>query len=182
MTHQPRLRWLPNAITIARLLGIPVMVVLLARSDGPTAPAAAWWFGAIAATDFVDGYLARKMHAESKLGKVLDPLADRLVMAGGLIGLLYLDRLPWPAPAVILARDAIAVAAYIWLARRGVELHVDMWGKTSSALAMIGTGMCLLSTWWGGDVVFWLAVAISVATFANYGRRAAHGLRISGST
>jgi cardiolipin synthase len=176
------LRWLPNAITIARLAGIPVVLWLIVGSDETIAPAAAWWFGAIAVTDFVDGNLARLLDAESRLGRILDPLADRLLMAAGLFGLLYLHRLPWPAPTIILVRDAVAIAAFIILARRGVEMRVDIWGKLSSALAMVGTGMCLLSTWVGGDVVFWLGVIISIATIANYGRTAARRLRLSGST
>jgi hypothetical protein len=61
-------------------------------------------------------------------------------------------------------------------------MHVDFWGKSSSALAMLGTGLCLLTTWPGADAIFWLAVAISVATFGNYARSAVRGLRVSGST
>lgn len=133
-------------------------------------------------TDFVDGRLARALKAETKFGQIMDPLVDRLVMAVGLVGLLMLQRLPWPAPAFILARDVLAVGAFVWLARRGIEMRVDWWGKVSSTLAMVGTGMCLLSTWRGGDVVFWLAVAVSIATLANYGRTAAQRLRVSGST
>lgn len=177
-----KLRWLPNAITIARLAGIPVIVWLVFASDRSVAPSAGWWFAAISITDLLDGFLARKMGAESRLGRILDPLADRLLMAAGLVGLLVLQRLPWPAPAIILFRDAVAVAGFILLAKRGVEMHVDFWGKSSSALAMLGTGMCLIWTWRGGDVVFWLAVAISIATFANYGRTATQRLRVSGST
>ena len=177
-----RLQWLPNAITIARLAGIPIVVWLIVQSDTTVAPAAGWWFGAIAITDLLDGFLARRLNAQSPLGRVLDPLADRLLMAAGLVGLLILGRLPWPAPTVILLRDAVAVGAFIWLAKRGVEMHVDFWGKSSSALAMLGTGLCLLSTWKGADAIFWLAVAISVATFGNYARSAVRGLRVSGST
>lgn len=177
-----RLRWLPNAITLARFAGIPVLVWLLVRADGPTATAAGWWFGAISITDFIDGKLARALGAESKFGQIMDPLVDRLVMAVGLIGLLMLDRLPWPGPAFILARDALAVGAFVWLARRGVEMRVDWWGKASSSLAMLGTGLCMLSSWPGVDVIFWLAVAVSVATLANYTRTAARQLRVSGST
>jgi phosphatidylglycerophosphate synthase len=97
-----------------------VVVWLIAQSDTTVAPAAGWWFGSIAITDLLDGFLARRLQAQSKLGRVLDPLADRLLMAAGLIGLLMLGRLPWPAPTVILVRDAFAVGAFVWLAKRGV--------------------------------------------------------------
>ena len=158
------------------------MVWLLVDAQGTTSRDAALWFAAISATDFIDGHLARYLKAESRLGQIMDPLADRLVMAVGLVGLLMLDRLVWAGPAVILLRDAIAIGAFIWLARRGVHMRVDWWGKTSSTLAMVGTGMCLLSEWSGGDWVFWIAVAISGATLVNYARTAARELRASGST
>ena len=177
-----RLRWLPNAITILRLAGIPVLIWLVAQADGPTAPEVAIVFFALAATDFVDGKLARALHAESAFGRVADPLADRLLMAVGLISLIVLDRFPWPGPAIILARDLTAMAAFVVLARRGVTLRVDTPGKISSALAMIAVALALLldRTW--VDVLFWAAVALSIATFVNYGRGAVRRARISGST
>lgn len=177
-----RLRRLPNAVTLLRLAGIPVLIWLLVRAEGPTDAAVAWWFAGIAITDFVDGKLARALDAESRFGRIMDPLVDRLVMAVGLIGLIVLDRLAWIGPVVMLVRDVVAVAAFVWLARRGVEMRVDWWGKLSSTLAMVGTAMCLLSEWVGGDIVFWIAVGLSVATFANYARTATQQLRASAST
>ncbi len=167
---------------MVRLAGIPVLIWAIATVDGPTSPLVAWLFTGIALTDFVDGKLARYLHAESRFGRIADPLADRLVMAVGLVGLIVLGRLAWPGPVVILVRDVLAVAAFVWLARRGVEMHVDWWGKTSSTLAMVGTGICLLTEWVGGDVVFWLAVALSLATLVNYARTATRRLRGSAST
>jgi len=177
-----RLWWLPNAITIVRLAGLPVLIWAVATHSGPTSAFVAWLFAGIALTDFIDGRLARYLHAESQFGRIADPLADRLVMAVGLIALLDFGRLHWTGPVIILVRDAVAVIAFVVLARRGIQMHVDFWGKTSSLLAMVGTGMCLLSTWAGGDVVFWIAVALSVATFANYAADAVRRLRVSGST
>jgi CDP-diacylglycerol--glycerol-3-phosphate 3-phosphatidyltransferase len=168
----PRLRWLPNALTVARLAALPVLAVVLAEAEGPTAPAAAWLFAGICATDFVDGRLARALHAESRFGQVADPLADRLVIAVGLAGLIALGRIHWAGPAIILARDAISIAAFVLFARRGVQLTVDMAGKVSSSLAMIATGLALLidATW--VDALFWAAVAACVLTLANYARTA----------
>ncbi len=181
-TWKTRLWWLPNAITICRLAGLPVLIWAVVTHSGPTSAFVAWLFAGIAITDFVDGKLARYLHAESRFGQIADPLADRLVMAVGLIAFLAFDRLHWTAPVIILVRDAVAVIAFVVLARRGVEMRVDFWGKASSLIAMVGTGMCLLSTWVGGDIIFWIAVVISVATLANYARDAARRLRVSGST
>jgi CDP-diacylglycerol--glycerol-3-phosphate 3-phosphatidyltransferase len=168
----PRLRWLPNALTIARLAALPVLAVVLARADGPTEPAAAWLFLAICATDFLDGRLARALDAESRFGRLADPLADRLVVAVGLAGLIALDRIHWIGPALILARDAISIAAFVWFARRGVQLAVDMPGKVASSLAMVATALALLSDSPWVDALFWVAVAASVVTLANYARTA----------
>lgn len=176
------MRWLPNAITITRLAGLPVLIWAVITHSGPTSAFVAWLFAGIAITDFVDGILARALHAESRFGRIADPLADRLVMAVGLIALLVFDRLHWSLPVIILVRDAAAIIAFVLLARRGIEMRVDFWGKASSLGAMVATGMCLLSTWVGGDVVFVIAVVMSVATITNYAVDASRQLRASGST
>ncbi|MEW6583271.1 MAG: CDP-alcohol phosphatidyltransferase family protein, partial [Actinomycetota bacterium] len=180
------LGWVPNALTVARLAALPVLLAVMLTVDGPTSPLAAWLFGGIAITDFVDGKLARALHAESRFGQVADPLADRLLMAVGLVGIILLGRLHWAGPAVILARDVLSIVAFAWYARRGVLLRVDMAGKTSSALAMVATGLALLVDAAWVDAVFWVAVAGSVLTLANYSRtmrsRPAHGAQEGAST
>jgi CDP-diacylglycerol--glycerol-3-phosphate 3-phosphatidyltransferase len=177
-----RLRWLPNAITSLRLAALPVLAWFVAVDPGPTSARAAWFFGAIGATDFIDGQLARRLGAESKFGAIADPFADRMLMAVGLIGLITLDRYSWPGPTIILARDMIAVLAFVILARRGVELRVDLAGKISSGMAMFAVGLALLIDNRGIDVYFWIAIAVSVATFANYAWDIARKLQSSGST
>ena len=177
-----RLGWLPNAITILRLAGLPLLIWFLAVDDGPTSTRAAICFGIIGATDFIDGKLARYLGAESKFGRIADPFADRMLMAVGLIGLITLDRYAWPGPAIILARDVIAVVAFVLLARRGVVLHVDMAGKISSTLAMFAVALALLIEGPWVDGLFWIAVVVSVVTFVNYARVARRRLRVSGST
>ena len=79
-----RILTIPNVITIARLLCLPVFLWLLLHDENRAA--GAWLLGALGATDFVDGYVARHFHQTSALGKVLDPVADRLAIAAGLIG------------------------------------------------------------------------------------------------
>jgi CDP-diacylglycerol--glycerol-3-phosphate 3-phosphatidyltransferase len=164
------LRHLPNALTLARLLALPVLLVMSLRADGPTAPAVAWFFIALAATDFVDGKLARALRAESRFGQIADPLADRLLVAVGLVAVIAMGRLHWAAPTIILTRDAIGMATFAFYARRGRILEVDFAGKASSMLVMIATWLVLLVDWGWCDAVFWVAVAGSVLTMANYAR------------
>jgi CDP-diacylglycerol--glycerol-3-phosphate 3-phosphatidyltransferase len=168
-----RLRWLPNAITTARLAALPVLAATVARAPGPTSQRSGWLFGAIGATDLLDGWLARRMKAQSAYGKVVDPLADRMLVAVGLLGLIRLGRMPWPGPAAILVRDMAGMAGFAWFTRRGVRLEVDMPGKVASTAVMCGTGLAMLTRSRSADALFWLGVGLSLATLANYARTVA---------
>src|SRR4051794_8458091 len=98
------LRQLPNALTIARLLLIPLFVVLMVDAGENNSWPAAIVFGVAGVTDQVDGFLARRWKVESEFGKLADPLADRLMIDAAVVLLVFYDRLPWVA-LVILARD-----------------------------------------------------------------------------
>src|SRR6058998_571660 len=111
---------LPNLLTIARLVLIPVYVALvLASTNGHSWPAAIV-FGVAAVTDQVDGWLARRWHVESEFGKVADPLADRLMIDAAVILLWHAERLPWAALA-IPARDLALLAGYKLVVERGYD-------------------------------------------------------------
>lgn len=159
--------WIPNALTLARLLVLPVIAWMLFRADGPTAPAAGWLFGLVAVTDWFDGFLARRLGAESDFGRVADPLADRLLVAVALVGLITLDRYSWVAPGIILVRDALIMAAVAVFHGR-VRVQVDTLGKVSSGAVMVAIGLSLLSAAAWIDAVFWIAVGLSVASVLRY--------------
>lgn len=172
-----RLRWLPNALTVARLCALPVLLGVLVAAPGPTSTAAAVIFGIVGATDMLDGFLARALGAETRFGRIADPLADRLLVAVGLVGVILLDRMVWVAPAILLLRDLVLMGGFVVLARRGVELRVDLAGKVSSALTMVATGGAILIDAPWVDGLMWLAVALSLITFAHYVRIASRALR-----
>ena len=172
-----RLAWLPNALTIARLAALPVLLVVLARAEGPTSVPAAVIFGIVGATDFLDGILARRLGAESRFGRIADPLADRLLVLVGLVGVILLDRLNPVGPAILMFREVFVVAAYAWLMRRGIEMRVDLAGKVSSALTMVATGGVILLDQAWVDALFWASVALALVTLLNYSREAAMALR-----
>lgn len=171
-----RLRWLPNALTIARLAALPVLLGVLIAADGPTSTTAAVIFGVVGATDVLDGALARSLHAETRFGRIADPFADRLLVAVGLVGVILLDRMVWVAPAILLLRDVVLMGGFVVLSRMGVELRVDLVGKVSSALTMVATGGAILFDALWVDVLMWLAVALAVGTFVHYVRVAARAL------
>jgi CDP-diacylglycerol--glycerol-3-phosphate 3-phosphatidyltransferase len=164
------LRGLPNAITIARLACLPVLLAMLLTAEGPTYLPAAIFFAVLAFSDLVDGALARLLHATSNFGRIADPLADRLLMAVGLIGVLALGRFAWPGPVIILVRDVLTMVGFLWLARVGAGMRVDFAGKVSSGLNM---GVVAVGMAFAADYISWVflaAVILSVLTFANYVR------------
>ena len=125
-------RSIPNALTIARFLAIPVFVWLyLDAGDGP-AWGAAVFFAAAALTDQLDGYLARRWHVESRFGKVADPLADRLMIGTAVVLMLATGRIPILAGLVILGRDVALVLGYRILSPGGYELEVTFLGKLAT--------------------------------------------------
>jgi CDP-diacylglycerol--glycerol-3-phosphate 3-phosphatidyltransferase len=123
---------LPNALTLLRLLAIPVFVVLLSRTDGEGSYALAGLFAATALTDQVDGFLARRWHVESEFGKYADPLADRLMIDAAVLLLCLDGRLPWLALAIVLARDALLIGGYRAVRDRGYEFSVSTLGKAAT--------------------------------------------------
>ena len=164
------LQQLPNALTIARLALIPVFVVLLLADSGGHSWPAAIVFGVAGVTDQVDGFLARRWHVESKFGAVADPLADRLMIDAAVILLWWDGRLPWPALAVILARDALLLGGYKVVVPRGYEFSVSMLGKASTWILYASLGFVMVThagTVWP-VALFWSGLALAVLAAASY--------------
>jgi cardiolipin synthase len=126
----------PNLVTLVRLLCLPLFLWLLFGL--PSRQAAAWVLGALGASDWVDGYLARRLGQTSEFGKKFDPTVDRLLFIVGVIGIIANDAIPlWFAGAVlareILVGGTIAVATVVF----GMErFDVTWWGKTATFLLM----------------------------------------------
>jgi CDP-diacylglycerol--glycerol-3-phosphate 3-phosphatidyltransferase len=160
---------IPNALTIFRLVLIPVFVALLLSSEGGHSWPAAIVFGVAGATDQIDGWLARRWRVESSFGKVADPLADRLMIDAAVILLWHADRLPWIALA-IPARDLALVAGYKLVVERGYEFAVNTAGKAATWLlyASLAFVMCTSK---GTDWplwIFWAGVILAAVSLAGY--------------
>jgi CDP-diacylglycerol--glycerol-3-phosphate 3-phosphatidyltransferase len=163
------MRWLPNALTIARLAMIPVFIGLILSSDGGHSWAAAIVFGVAAITDQVDGWLARRWHVESEFGKVADPLADRLMIDAAVLLLWYAGRLPWVALA-IPARDVALVAGYKLVVDRGYDFSVNLAGKAATWLLYASLSFVMV-TREGTDWplwIFWAGFVLAVIAVAGY--------------
>src|ERR1700745_2326453 len=122
---------LPNLLTVLRIMLVPVLVVALLGNTPAGDVLAAIVFAAASATDFVDGYLARSRHAVTNFGKLMDPLADKLLIVAALISLVSLHRLAaWVAMVIITRELAVTVlrmgatqAGGVMVARKFGEGH-----------------------------------------------------------
>lgn len=122
---------IPNLISLVRILTVPYMAWLLI-AENPVA--AAWVFGALASTDWIDGWLARRLGQVSELGKILDPAADRLAVATAVITGWVTEALPWPiALAVILREVFVAGMALVLATRTRERIEVRYLGKVATS-------------------------------------------------
>jgi CDP-diacylglycerol---glycerol-3-phosphate 3-phosphatidyltransferase len=145
------LQQLPNALTIFRLLLIPVFVVLMLAADGGHSWPAGVVFGIAGVTDQIDGYLARRWHVESDFGRIADPLADRLMIDAAVILLFIADHMPWIGLVIILGRDIALMLGYKVVAPEGYELRVNLIGKIATWFLYAGIGFLIVtprSTHW----------------------------------
>jgi CDP-diacylglycerol--glycerol-3-phosphate 3-phosphatidyltransferase len=163
---------LPNALTLSRLVLIPIFVALMVKAgDAHTWPAGLV-FGAAAATDQVDGFLARAWHVESRFGKIADPLADRLMIDAAVILLVAYGRLPWAGLAVIAARDLLLLVGWRILAPRGIDLEVNLLGKAATWVLYAGIAFRIVThdhTRWP-LWLFWIGLAGAIIAAMFYAR------------
>jgi len=123
---------IPNLVSLIRLLLVPVFVALLVADR---VAAAGWLLGVIGATDWIDGYLARRLDQVSEVGKFLDPLADRLAVAVAVLGGWIAGVLnPWFAGAIVAREALIGIGALVIGIRAGTKLEVRKIGKLATLL------------------------------------------------
>ena len=166
-----------NAITIARLLLTPVWLAVVV-AQGPSWPSFLLGF-VLAATDGVDGYIARRQ-GTTRSGAFLDPLADKILVVGGLIALVVAGTFWWFPVAIIAARELLISAYRSWMGRRGVSIPARYWAKVKTVTQEVAVGFALFPPTseieWLPKLVLWVAVVITVVTGAQYlldGRKAA---------
>jgi cardiolipin synthase len=164
-----RVATVPNLISAIRILLIPLFVALIVDPDTTTAGLIV--FGIVVATDWVDGLVARRTGQVSELGKVLDPVADRLAIAAGLIALAIRGVFPWWAAALILVRDvAVFVVGVAVLWRRDVRIEVRWIGKIATfslmtAIPFVSWGALGLPLAEAATVIGWAAFAVGIVEY-----------------
>lgn len=181
---------LPNALTVLRVLCVPVMAALLwvdDGTDGAARDAAAVVFVLAAVTDLLDGAIARRRGLITTFGKIADPIADKALTGVALVSLSLLGDLPWWVTGVILIRELGVTALRFWVIEHGV-IPATRGGKAKTVAQIVAIAMYLAAIdwpWWDGAraVAMAVAVILTVVTGVDYTirairlRRASRGAR-----
>ena len=162
---------LPNALTLFRILLVQVLVFALLEATPSGQWLAAAVFVTAAFTDGLDGYLARSRRSETNFGKVMDPIADKLLVAAALISLVSLDRLaPWAA-MVIIAREFAVSGLRMAAGAQGVVIPASRLGKVKTGTQIVAI-LALIAANDTGDLwvqaLLYLAVATTLISGADY--------------
>jgi cardiolipin synthase len=158
-----------NVLSLLRILLIPLFVFLIVHR--PTTTAGVLLFAAVSATDWVDGWVARRMGQVSELGKILDPTADRFAIAAGLIALVARGAFPLWAALLILVRDAVILLAGVAVfAARRIRLEVRFIGKAATFMLMLAVpgiswGTLDLALADAALVVGWVCFAVGIVEY-----------------
>ena len=171
---------LPNAVTVARIGIVPLVVeaMLRAQRRGGSPPLAAALFNAVALSDALDGHLARSRGCETDFGRVVDPIADKVLIAGALAVLVRQGRMAGSPALAIVARELSVTAMRVAVGRRGVVVPASRLGKRKTTLQFAAVTALILAreprAAWARAVVaaaVVLTVASGIEYFANLRQR-----------
>lgn len=172
---------LPNVLTYARIAAVPALVACLLLVEGEAGRWAAFWlFVAAAITDWLDGYLARRLEQQSTLGRMLDPIADKLIVGAALIMLVHdrtIDGASIWAAIIILCREILVSGLREFLAELNVKVHVTALAKWKTAAQMVALAFLIAGP--AGDRIvpgitvagiglLWLAAVLTLWTGYDY--------------
>jgi CDP-diacylglycerol--glycerol-3-phosphate 3-phosphatidyltransferase len=161
---------IPNLLTVARILAVPVIVVALLDETPNGDTLAAIVFALAAITDGLDGYIARSRGDVTTFGKLMDPLADKLLIVAALVSLVSLGRLAAWVAMVIIARELAVTGLRSVAAERGVVISASWLGKVKTLLQVAAVFALIIwdpsPTW--VDVLLYVAVAVTVISGADY--------------
>ena len=166
---------LPNSLAIFRILLAPLMFYFLLQINGNNNEVEISWlnyfcaltFAVASITDFFDGYIARSWNQKTKLGAILDPLADKMLILGAFLGLAMIDRANVWAVYIILVREFFITGFRVVLASENISIKANFAGKLKTTFQMIAVGF-LTMQWVFGELLLWIAVALTLYSGATY--------------
>jgi len=170
-----------NALTVLRVALVPVIAVLLAVGREPASPARWAAFGVFllaAASDSVDGWVARRYQGTTRWGQLADPLADKALIVGSLSVLAWRGELPWVAVAMIVVREVAVTLQRSVLLRRGIVMAASPYGKAKTVSQVLAVTLYLLPGTPRGVAVAALVLAV-VLTIASGLEYVARGRRLA---
>jgi cardiolipin synthase len=168
---------LPNAIGFLRLALIPTFLVLAFSSDDGTDALPAIVFGVVGWGDYADGIAARVTGQYSRLGTLLDPVVDRLLVVSGIVVCWHFELLPRWALAVLVARELVVVALARIGLTRGLELQINWPGRLAVWPIMSAIFFALLDLQTLGAVLLYVGLALAIVATAMYVRDGVDQLR-----
>jgi cardiolipin synthase (CMP-forming) len=168
---------IPNAIGYARLALIPVFLVIALSSDDGKSGAALAIYIVIAATDYLDGITARLTGQYSRLGALLDPLVDRLLVISAVVVNYRFDLLPRWALIVLAARELLMLVLTRIGMKRGLDLKINMVGRWAVWPVMVALGLAMADDSWVPDALLYVGLAMTLWATALYFRDAREAMQ-----
>lgn len=176
---QPLRPWtIPNAIGFVRLALIPLFLVLALDSGDGRSTAAALVYALVAGTDYLDGIAARVTGQYSRLGMLLDPLVDRLLVVSGVIVTWRFELLPHWALALLAGRELAMIVLSEVALRRGHDIEISMLGRWAVWPTMFSLFLAMISGTWLAPALLYLGLVLSLTVTARYLRDATRPRRL----
>jgi cardiolipin synthase len=168
-SDQPLHPWtIPNAIGFARLAGIPVFLILALSSGDGHSTAATILFAAIGWADYLDGFAARLTGQYSRLGALLDPIIDRLLVVSGMVVCWDFSLLPRWAIALVVARELFMLVLSRYGLSRGVEITINWPGRVGVAPTMGAPFFAMAGVHWLALIMLYVGLALALLASALY--------------
>jgi cardiolipin synthase len=178
MSSQPLRPWtIPNLIGYLRLAGIPVFLVLALSSPDGQDTLATILFAVIGWADYLDGFAARLTGQYSRLGALLDPIVDRLLVISGMVVVFHFQLLPRWAIVIVVAREILMLALSRYGLRKGLELKINWPGRLGVAPTMGAPFFAMAGVHWLALILLYVGMALSLTATVLYIRSGVRQLR-----
>ena len=160
---------LPNKLTMARIIMVPIFMAIMLSGHFI---AALIVFALASITDFLDGYIARKYNLVSSFGKIMDPLADKLLAFGALVSFIQLGVVSVWAPIIIIAREFFVTSMRVVSVSKGKVIAASWWGKIKTNVQLFAIIFAMLLCGFGkteiAALLIWIAAVFTVASWIAY--------------